>query len=491
MKIVFLHYGREHLGIEYLSASLKKQGYDVALVCDPGLFSSEDNIFYSKLLKKIFQKKNLIKEVLSQKPDLIAFSAYTQTYQWCCKMAAELKKKSAAKILFGGIHPTLCPKEVLSNPSIDFIIRGEGEESFLALMHALTSKTSLSLIPNLGYKQQNELILNEMQFPMESLDTLPLPDKAIFEKSTHHGDDYMIMSHRGCPHNCSYCAESFLNELYAGAYLRRRSVDSIIEELKIMKNKYDFKRVTFFDSIFFINKKWLESLLEQYRIKINVPFKCCGHVNFFDKEVAELLKKGGCYNVNFGIQSFNPQIRSEFLCREESNQQIKESLEICETIQLAYDIDLIFDLPGSTRKDHELALSYLKNSKYLNRIKCFYLTYYPNLQMTEKAKKDNILTEEDIHAIDNGLKGSWFHPNLRQKSQTNKGETAFLKLFKIYPGLPCSLRAYVIKKQKYAFFSYIPTILIMFFQLGIGLIKKDYRFHFYINKYMRKLLKKS
>ncbi|MDP7422986.1 MAG: hypothetical protein QGH40_13980, partial [bacterium] len=81
MKICFVHLGREHLGIEYLSSILKEAGHEVALAYDPGLFGTEDNVFYIPFLEKIFSRKEDVLALIERSaPDLVAFTVYTGTY---------------------------------------------------------------------------------------------------------------------------------------------------------------------------------------------------------------------------------------------------------------------------------------------------------------------------------------------------------------------------------------------------------------------------
>ena len=122
MKIVFVHLGREHLGLEYLSAVLKTRGHQVALVHDLGLFTKEDNVFFAPTLGRWFSRKNIASDVLKLNPDIIGFSPYTSNYQWVRKAAAEIKRIKNIPIVFGGIHSTLVPEKVISNDYVDLLI---------------------------------------------------------------------------------------------------------------------------------------------------------------------------------------------------------------------------------------------------------------------------------------------------------------------------------------------------------------------------------
>lgn len=491
MKITFVNFGRENLGIEYLSSILKGAGFKTALVNDAGLFSKEDNVFYIPFLEKLFErKKRVIEEIVKSMPNIVAFSAYTPTYGWACDIAQEIKKRLNAKVVFGGVHPTLLPEQSIKHHFVDFVIRGEGELPFLELIIALNDNSPLENVGNLFYKKRGTIVENKLCPPIEDLDILPLPDKELFEKDVRFKDDYMIMASRGCFYNCSYCCESFFNKLYKGKYFRRRSVDSVMKELKIMKEKYDFKEVMFFDSILFTDRKWLKGLLFRYKKEIGVPFRCTGHVNSLNYEVAKLLKDGGCYCIDFGIQTFNQRIRREVLNRHEDNLQIRKALNVCDSLKLRYDLDLMFGVPGVIEEDYVLTIEFLKKNKYLNRIKCYNLAYYPRLTILEKAKQFGILNDEDIEDIKNGKINDWFHLDFIKDTKHKKWKNDFQKLYKIYPIIPVLARTLIQRYNLYRLFHLIPGFLVVFIQLINGIFKKDHRFKVYIRNYFYQFKKR-
>ncbi len=252
MKITFVHIGREHLGIEYLSSILKIAGHEVSLAYDPGLFGPEDNVFYIPFLEKKFdQKKSVLSVIENASPDLVAFTVYSSTYNWACDIAREIKQKMNVKTVFGGIHATLVPETVIQNEYIDFVVVGEGFHALPELAEAISLNSGVSGIDNLWFKKNNTIIRNRPRPPVSDLDALPFPDKSLFEKNVNYEDDYMIITSLGCAFSCSYCCESFLNRLYRHKFFRRRSVESVMEELITMKRRYNFKEVMFNDALFF------------------------------------------------------------------------------------------------------------------------------------------------------------------------------------------------------------------------------------------------
>jgi radical SAM superfamily enzyme YgiQ (UPF0313 family) len=316
------------------------------------------------------------------------------------------------------------------------------------------------------------------------LNTLPFPDKELFSRHIRYRDDYMILTSSGCPFNCSYCCESYLNKIYKGNYFRRRSVESVMQELLIMKKKYMFKEVMFFDSIFFTDKKWLKELLTRYKTEIGVPFRCLGHVNFIDYEVGKLLKDSGCYCINFGIQTFNQKIRKEILNRSENDSQVSAAFKICDDLQLRYDVDLMFGLPGAKEADYILPLKFMNNIKYLNRLKCYNLSYFPRLEIINNARHAGMLNQSDIERIEEGDTGDFFHLDSIKDAPERKLKNNFQKLYKIYPIFPSFIRTTIINHRLYRYCRFIPNSLVTFLQFTLGVFRKDYRFGIYLSNYI-------
>jgi radical SAM superfamily enzyme YgiQ (UPF0313 family) len=491
MKITFVHLGRENLGIEYLSASLKRAGHKVFLAHDPGLFSREDNILYVPFLEKFFsRKKAVLNEVEKSNPDIVAFSVYTSTYPWALDVAGEVKKKIGAKIVFGGIHATLVPETVIQNDVVDYVVEGEGEGALLDLVEALSSKKESLNIPNVWTRKNGTVVHTPIRPLIADLDSLPLPDKALFEDGINHSDDYMIMTSRGCRFGCHYCCESYLRALYGKGYFRRRSVSSVIQELTEMKQKYNFKRVMFFDSVFFNDRKWLEALLKEYQRKISVPFRCQGHVAYADAEIIEMMKEAGCYGIDFGVQTFNEEIRKKILNRFETNEEIKKAFKNCDQAGLRYNVDLIFSLPLMKEDDYLFALEFVEGCRYLNRIKCFNLCYYPKLKITQKAKELGLISESDMAAFEKGAGGDFFHTDGIGDPAEKRMKDSFRKLYKVYPLLPGFFRRWMLGDKRYLCFHWLPKPMVVLAQLIIGILHRDLRFYTYLSYYWGQLMKR-
>lgn len=488
MKVAFVHLGREHLGIQYLSSALKGSGHDVSLLCDSGLFSREDNVFYIPSLARLFdQRRHILSELTRLQPDLIAFSPYTSTYKWCCDMARRVKIRLDAPIVFGGIHTTLVPEQVIANEHVDYVVVGEGEEAIVELADALEQRRPDLRIQNLWHKRGGDITHNTLRPLISDLDTLPLPDKELFAQEVRIEDDYMIMASRGCHFRCSYCCESSMTELYGSGYHRRRSPASVIHELEVMKQRHGFRRVIFNDALFFTHEAWLRELLEEYEQKIGVPYRCYGNTRFLTDEVARMLKRSGCYCIQFGMQTVNESLKRDVLARRESNDRVIEALKICDRHGLPYDMDHILGLPGESLQDHVDAARFYSGLEHLNRIKSYNFTFFPRTQITEYARKSGVLSDGDVRDIEEGTISDFFHIDLSKDREAAVLNRSFHRLFKIEPLLTRRAVSLIVDRGLYRQFHRLPGATFLALQLLVALKNRDYRYAYYIKYYLHRI----
>lgn len=488
MHVMFCHLGREHIGLEYLSAVLKREGYRVDIAYDPGYFSKQDNAIYNPALEKVFSlEEEMLAKIYKAKPDIVAFSVYTETYKWAKRIASKIKEHISTTIIFGGSHVTLIPELVIEDGPADYIIIGEGEERFLELVRVLEKRNGSCDIDNVYYKKNNRIIKNKISSDVVDINKLPYPDKSLFEHDIYYKDDYIALASRGCPYRCTYCCESYFNNFYKNKYFRQRSVKSVIGELEYMKDRYNFTEIIFFDNIFHFDKRWLKAFMAEYSRSIKIPFKCMGHASLFDQETASLLKNNHCYAINFGIQSMDEDVRKMFLSRHTSNQHIRQAFQACDKAGLPFDVDLIFDLPGEKEENIARSAEFFKEFKSLNRFKCFSLSYYPGLKITEIGRQASMLSEQDVKSIEKGDVVSPFYLNPPKNISTEKANRALKNYYKmLLPLMPDAFVRYMSKSRHYRLFYYVPDIIVVLMQVLIGIKSRDKRFYIYIKNYFRR-----
>ena len=193
--------GYFHQGIASLSAILKKAGQQTSLIQ-----------FTKEITEGEFQEK-----IKALNPDLIGFSSTAHVFPFVRKYAAAVKKIKNIPIVCGGVHPTICPEEVIADENIDIICRGEGDLAMVELCLRMENGQPIENIKNLWVKKEGNIFENELRPLIADIDELPFPDRDIFNYAGLNLEKMgtgTFMFSRGCPYQCAFCCESNLRKLY-------------------------------------------------------------------------------------------------------------------------------------------------------------------------------------------------------------------------------------------------------------------------------------
>lgn len=221
----------EYLGIMYLSSVLKEKNHAVEIFIEHGQ-----------------GVKTLQREIEAFNPMIVGFPCTSGMHLWALQMARAIKKNTPGTfIILGGPHPTFFP-EIIMEAAVDIICRGEGEGALLELAERVDKREDFTHIDNLWVKNDGEIIKNEVRFLVSDLDIIPFPDRCLYIKkySFLNSSRKSFITGRGCPFDCTYCFNRAFKKIYngKGSFLRRRSVDNVIDEMKEVKKRFGLKMIS-------------------------------------------------------------------------------------------------------------------------------------------------------------------------------------------------------------------------------------------------------
>ncbi len=217
-------------GISYISSYLKQYKHDTKLL----------------ILSRSFGNKNydiVRKKIENFKPEIIGFNTVATEYKFISNISRFIKLNyPEIFLIIGGPHATLNPEEV-SRDDFDAVCIGEGEIPMLELVNMLQKNEFPSNIKNLWIKKGDIIEKNQIAPFYENLDLLPFPDRTIWEEYIDYRQNFLeknlsILIGRGCPYSCTYCCNHALRKIADGNYVRFRSPQNIIEEIKLIHERY-------------------------------------------------------------------------------------------------------------------------------------------------------------------------------------------------------------------------------------------------------------
>ncbi len=388
-KIIFLqNIPFEYLGPMYISAVLKKHGHQCRLLI-------------------LSEHKDYIKKIAEYDPDLIAFSTMTGPHKWILGVAREIKQHVDRPVILGGAHPTFFP-EIIHEPPVDMICIGEGEYSMLELADKLDRGEDIETIPNLWIKRDGRIVKNELRPLIEDLDALPFPDRTLYDdcKILRSVPAMKFLTGRGCPYRCAFCFNHKFNELYRGLgkVVRKRSAESLIEEIKTTARRYRLKLIRFPEDTFSGNRRWLLDFLPRYREEVQLPFTGLAHSNELNDAAVKALKDAGCMNIFFGVESGNEALRNQLLQKNLTDDQIIEAARLLKKHKLEFGTYNMFGLP------HETLDQAFETIRLNQRIRPDYTINnifqpYPKTEISDYAVEHGML-DPDIDNLDTMNEGS-------------------------------------------------------------------------------------
>jgi radical SAM superfamily enzyme YgiQ (UPF0313 family) len=368
------------LGLLYLGTILKQNGYDVKILdCVP------QKINYIEL-------DNIIKEFV---PFVVGITTYTMSMVDVLKTINIVKKVNSEIItVLGGHHVNLYPLESIKYENVDFILTGEGEESFPKLIDYISENKSFDeilTINGVGFFRNDKEYLNHERAYVKEIDKLPFPDRTFlpFEiyKSIVGKNDMVatIMSSRGCPFKCTYCYTP--NKSY-----RSRSTQNIIEEIKYLIN-LGFKEIFFFDDLFALKTEKVIEFAEALQIeKIKIDWSFRARINTVTPELVEEVKKAGIHRIQFGIESgVNKTL--DRVKKGTDIERIKTAIKLCRKAKITTIGNFMMGLPDETENDIKTTLKFSRKIG-LNYAQYSVLVPYPFTEIYEEGLKSGVFSHD-------------------------------------------------------------------------------------------------
>ncbi|MFH1541154.1 MAG: radical SAM protein [Elusimicrobiota bacterium] len=377
-------------GLASIAAYLEKSDVNVEIIDADALKLTYKEVY--QLLLNYFAKQKSI-------PEYIGITSSTPTISSALivsKIAKDIFPDT--KIVLGGVHPSVMAEDILKNESVDFIVRGEGEETFRELIAGVDKKK----ITGLSYKEDKNIIHNSARAVIKDINILPFPAYHLLpmEKYFPARGSYKklpavgMMTTRGCPGRCTFCFGSYL-----GQQVRNRSSEKIFEEMFLLQNKYGIKEISFYDDVFTTKKENVRDLCRKIiNEKMNIFWSCFARVDFVDEELLGVMKEAGCHQIMYGIESSDEQILKN-IHKKISLEKVENAIKITKKTGIHIRVAFMLGNPGETKETMQKTIDYA--IKLAPDVAIFNITTpYPGSEMFKWAKDNGILTTENWDEYD-------------------------------------------------------------------------------------------
>jgi radical SAM superfamily enzyme YgiQ (UPF0313 family) len=285
----------ENLGLSYLTAVLRKNGYNVEII-DGWLGGLSDE----EVLKKILDDKET---------SIVGVSCYMSNNDKSIELAKKLREyRPQIKFMCGGFGPSFNPQKFVKEGAFDIAMIGEGEESIVEVCDFFTGNTERNIedIKGIVFEKDGEIIRTENRDLISNLDIIPFPARDTMRMAKDRKSTVNILTARGCMGNCLFCSVNAFNKLSNGSKWRGRSVDSIVDELEQLQNM-GVKYIKVIDDSFLENERdeqWAKEFSEKIKARgINVSLRGSLKADQVEDKKIEYLKEAGFHSFACGIEN--------------------------------------------------------------------------------------------------------------------------------------------------------------------------------------------
>jgi radical SAM superfamily enzyme YgiQ (UPF0313 family) len=299
------------------------------------------------------------------------------------KIIRSTKEFYDAKIIFGGIHPTVLPDEVLRSGCADIVVRNEGEKTLEILYERIKDHKEYSDVNGISFISNDQIIHNDCS-ELVDLNSLPsFPYDLFFQYSARYSLGF-ITSSRGCPYDCIFCSQRSIS----GKYYRFRSPEIVIDEIEYLYKVRRQNYITFQDDNFLPNKERTIRLCELIINKFNskIIFDCQARADNVDDEVLAIMKKAGFRLIHVGIECSNDRLL-KLVQKRESLQQIIQGIHLIKKHGIRVSGTFILGLPTETAEDRRDAYELAKELD-LDYVRFNNATPYPGTKLYEMAQRN-------------------------------------------------------------------------------------------------------
>jgi len=372
------------LGLATLAAVLEQDGH-VADIIDGAALDLDIPAIVSKISPDV---------------DMIGLTATTPEIHGAVMIARAIRDRfPRARIIFGGVHPTVYHHELVERRDCDIVVRGEGENT----VRAIANGEPMESIPNITWRTaQGAVVENEQSNAFVNLDELPFPAYGKLPMQSYRSaigaakrsPSIGMITSRGCPGTCTFCYSGMF-----GTKIRFMSAERVFEHIDSLRTRYGIREISFYDDTFTASRKRVDQLCTLLTAnKTDISWSCFARVDTVTPEILRIMKKAGCHQICYGFESADEGVLQNI------NKRISEKNvwnAATWTREAGIDIRGAFMLgnPGETEESIGKTIDYSRDLGI--QFSTFNIaTPFPGTAMFAWAQKEGVLGHENWDLYD-------------------------------------------------------------------------------------------
>lgn len=379
----------ENLGLSYLAAVLRKNGYNVEII-DGWLEDLKDE----EVLKKIMDNKDT---------SIVGISCYMSNNDKSIELAKKIRGINPnIKLMCGGFGPSFNPQKFIKDGIFDIAMIGEGEESIVEVCDYFIGKDTKKLneIKGIAYENNGEITKTPKRELIKNLDDIPFPARDTMKMAKDRKSTVNILTARGCMGNCLFCSVNAFNKLSIGNKWRGRGVDSIVDELEQLQNM-GVKYVKVIDDSF-LEKERDENWAKEFRDKIqergiNLSLRGSLKADQVEDKKMQYLKEAGFHSFACGIEN-GSNTALKRMNKSASLEDNKKALDILKKYGIYVQAGFILFDDNTTFQELKENYEFLREYDWIITKGIFSEMFAADGTLyTEKLKKEDKIVKSDVY----------------------------------------------------------------------------------------------
>jgi magnesium-protoporphyrin IX monomethyl ester (oxidative) cyclase len=392
------------LSLAYLAAVAEQIGHRVRIL-DTIVEGFNFRKNQGRLVRIGLPEEEIKREIEAFQPDLVGITCPFSLMDKEMRRVASLVKNVNPDILVvvGGAHPSSMPEYVIQDCNIDFVVLGEGEETFLELIKKIDAGTGFLNVRGLFFKKDGKIIKNSEREFIADLDSVPFPAwhllsiEKYIELGQAHGSQRRkryapMVTSRGCPGKCVFCS---IHSVW-GYQWRARSPENVVEEIEELVSDYKIREIHFEDDNLTLSRQRMIKicdLIVERGLDISWTTPNGVAVNTLDSALLEKMKKSGCYQLNFGIESGDPNVLKNIIHKPLSLDRVRKVVDYSKKLGIWTHGFFVIGFPGESAESVQRTIDFAKEVD-LDSANFFIAAPYPGTPLNDLASSEGLIKKD-------------------------------------------------------------------------------------------------
>jgi radical SAM superfamily enzyme YgiQ (UPF0313 family) len=349
------------LGILALSSALTEQGRDNSIINIDEFFldffaaqqpGPPDRDLFSFISER----------VTAPSFDVLGFGSICSSYPMTLRLAEQVKRRHPnTRIVLGGPQASVVDVETLEHfPFVDYIVRGEAEQTFPAFLDELSSSGSperLAMMPGITFRRGNQIVRTPNASAIKDMDSLPMPAFHL-DPSIRHRKSIHLEIGRGCPYACTFCST---NDFFRRKF-RLKSTKKMIAEMTHLRDEYGVSFFNFVHDMYTVNRgkvvEFCEALIDTGE---SFSWGCSARTDCVDDELLGLMAEAGCKGIFFGIETGSPRMQ-KIINKRLDLDEARKHIASADHHGISTAVALIMGFPEEERNDLKESVEFFVDS---------------------------------------------------------------------------------------------------------------------------------